>query len=142
MPLSRQRLWQIANVGKGRCEICAATRVTARHCEKHRLAHQRRKNKRLNTEKWRAYFRDRARDYYYTHKIESAAKGAVREAIRKGLLVRGPCAICGEKRTDAHHSDYSRPLDVTWLCRPHHKRLHYHLRGSTGASAQHAAHTP
>jgi hypothetical protein len=31
---------------------------------------------------------------------------------------------CGEPRVDAHHDDYARPLDVRWLCRPHHRLTH------------------
>jgi len=51
---------------------------------------------------------------------------AVQRALRSGDLIKGPCAVCGtsEPPIDGHHDDYSRPLDVTWLCRKHHARLH------------------
>jgi hypothetical protein len=29
---------------------------------------------------------------------------------------------------DAHHDDYARPLDVTWLCRRHHQQRHAEMR--------------
>jgi hypothetical protein len=45
-------------------------------------------------------------------------------AIRTGRLVRLPCFCCGTLDVEAHHPDYSRPLDVVWLCTPHHKQLH------------------
>lgn len=32
------------------------------------------------------------------------------------------CASCG--RPHGHHPDYSRPLDVVWLCDKHHKEVH------------------
>lgn len=44
----------------------------------------------------------------------------VRKAIEKGLLVRPKkCERCGleHKNIDAAHYDYSKPLDVKWLCR-------------------------
>lgn len=44
-------------------------------------------------------------------------------ALKKGLLTRLPCFICGEK-SEAHHADYSRPLDVVWLCPSHHRQAH------------------
>lgn len=37
---------------------------------------------------------------------------------------RPVCVVCGNKKTEAHHSDYSKPLDVTFLCKPHHFALH------------------
>ena len=47
----------------------------------------------------------------------------VYHAMRKGLLLRQPCFMCGEK-AQAHHPDYSRPLDVVWLCSSHHSQAH------------------
>ena len=29
-----------------------------------------------------------------------------------------------QERTDAHHCDYERPLDVRWLCRRCHRAFH------------------
>lgn len=53
------------------------------------------------------------------------AQTAVGNAIRDGKLKKGPCAICGGiKNVHAHHSDYSKPLDVKWLCAKCHHRLH------------------
>jgi hypothetical protein len=41
----------------------------------------------------------------------------VGNALRDGKLVKGPCARCGTKNNiQSHHEDYSRKLDVTWLC--------------------------
>jgi hypothetical protein len=49
---------------------------------------------------------------------------AVARAIRLGILVRpDACASCGRVcRPDAHHADYTKPLDVAWLCRRCHCR--------------------
>lgn len=51
------------------------------------------------------------------------AQSKVRWAIASGKLQKQPCFICGEK-AEAHHPDYSRPLDVVWLCSAHHKQAH------------------
>src|SRR6185436_6959301 len=37
---------------------------------------------------------------------------------------RLPCVKCNSPESQMHHEDYSRPRDVTWLCRPCHDRLH------------------
>lgn len=48
---------------------------------------------------------------------------ALNNAVRDGKVTRLPCSICG-KKAHAHHPDYDRPLDVIWLCPPHHKQEH------------------
>lgn len=58
------------------------------------------------------------------HKQRVIARMQTRNAIRKGILVRMPCEICGLSKVDAHHDDYSKPLDVRWLCREHHAEFH------------------
>lgn len=58
------------------------------------------------------------------HPKEIWAHNAVRSALRRGLIERGRCEVCGEEPTDAHHDDYDRPLAVRWLCRRHHQQLH------------------
>ncbi len=50
------------------------------------------------------------------------ARCAVNNAIRDGRLVRQPCEVCKTTvRVQAHHHDYSKPLDVRWLCFVHHR---------------------
>ncbi len=57
--------------------------------------------------------------------VKKRARKAVELARQRGELVPQPCQICGSHtQIEAHHSDYTRPLDVTWLCRPHHRELH------------------
>lgn len=45
-------------------------------------------------------------------------------AIQKGVLMREPCSVCGEGKAHAHHEDYTKPLDVIWLCLECHRRTH------------------
>lgn len=71
------------------------------------------------------------KQYRQTHKVEQAARDAVKKAIKEGVLKRTPCEICGSTtRVEGHHDDYSQPLDVRWLCRSHHSRLHAALKGT------------
>ncbi len=52
----------------------------------------------------------------------------VERAVRSGRLERRPCERCGsEVNVHAHHDDYSRPLEVMWLCQLHHKERHREL---------------
>ena len=54
------------------------------------------------------------------------AKLAYRRAIRKGLLVMPEtCERCQKRKARlGHHEDYSKPLQVTWLCNPCHRAVH------------------
>lgn len=47
-------------------------------------------------------------------------------AVKRGIIKRKPCEVCGKKeKIHGHHNDYSKPLEVNWLCAEHHaqKRL-------------------
>jgi hypothetical protein len=58
------------------------------------------------------------------HPLALWAHNALRSAIRRGLIVRKPCEVCGAAETDGHHPDHDRPLAVRWLCRHHHRQVH------------------
>lgn len=51
------------------------------------------------------------------------ARWILREALKKGLVEKSSC-FCGATKVDAHHDDYSKPLEVVWYCRLHHLKLH------------------
>jgi transposase-like protein len=53
----------------------------------------------------------------------------VHNAIRRGQLKRQPCSNCGKAKAHAHHADYSRPFDITWLCSRCHRQLHAVTQG-------------
>lgn len=98
-----------------------------------------REYRKRNIEKLRAYKREYDKKRYQTHyEIEKArrikwadknphkvkAHRIVRDAVKKGSLVKQPCIICKEVKVIAHHDDYNKPLDVLWLCEIHHKQRH------------------
>lgn len=59
-----------------------------------------------------------------------AARAAVRDALRRGSLVRPTaCQGCGALAPlQAHHVDYARPLIVAWFCRDCHERAGREIR--------------
>lgn len=56
--------------------------------------------------------------------IKDNARGAVHRAVLRGRIQPESCLFCGCLDTQAHHHDYSKPLDVTWLCARHHGLVH------------------
>ncbi len=120
----------------GKCKACTrkdvADRVSAKSAtdlqwvlderERHRLkAVRQREDGRAVVEVGARYlatlkFRAAHPEKYLAHQI-------VGNAIRAGELHRQPCEKCG-KKAQAHHDDYSKPLEVRWLCPKHHAEHH------------------
>lgn len=48
------------------------------------------------------------------------SRQATHRAVKNGTLIKTRCEICGDIKSQAHHTDYSKPLEVMWLCRKHH----------------------
>ncbi len=63
-----------------------------------------------------------------TAQEKARARGLVSAALKRGDLVRGPCEQCGADPAEGHHDDYAKPLDVRWLCNPHHREHHREMR--------------
>ena len=49
-------------------------------------------------------------------------------ALKSGWLLKMLCHICDSPNSHAHHEDYSKPLEVHWLCPKHHKERHVELK--------------
>lgn len=64
------------------------------------------------------------KNIYKSDKIKCQQE--VRQAIKSGVLHRpSKCSKCGiEGKVQGHHEDYSKPLEVTWLCIKCHRNLH------------------
>lgn len=101
---------------KSHCKACIRARVrayakTSRGKEVERRRNQKPARKaelQRRAREWNARYPDRYRAHY-----------AVTNAVRDGRLVKPDrCEQCMEThpRIHGHHDDYSKPLDVRWLC--------------------------
>ena len=61
---------------------------------------------------------------------KTKARNAISNALRDGLIVRKPCERCSHPKSEAHHDDYSKPLEVIWLCNKHHRERHKELKAA------------
>ncbi len=44
--------------------------------------------------------------------------------LRRGKIKRANCIVCGSAESEMHHEDYSKPLEVDWMCRDCHMSDH------------------
>lgn len=109
------------------CAACVRARVRewrARNAERIRAKDV----ERAKSPERRAHSRQVTARSRKEHPEKTAAHNAVMRALASGRLVRQPCEVCDTTaRVHAHHDDYSRPLDVAWLCPLHHKARHAQL---------------
>lgn len=94
------------------CPGCSRrpSRPTHAYCTTCHSAYMRkwRKGRKLSPEQ---YAKNKCRAYANVYK-------------KRGKLIQAPCADCGNPESQMHHEDYSKPLEVTWLCRKCHLGLH------------------
>jgi hypothetical protein len=73
----------------------------------------------LDEEKRRAYYREYIKSP--AQQPKQRARCVLGNEIRQGRIIPpSSCENCGAAKPEAHHEDYSKPLDVKWLCRPCH----------------------
>lgn len=58
--------------------------------------------------------------------LKQRVRATTLRAVMSGKLRRLPCQQCGALSAEMHHPDYSRPLEVVWLCHPCYMALHKH----------------
>ncbi len=111
----------LAGMSRGRCKSCYAAWKWATDPDfraKHHVAAK------GFAERNPRYWNDKA----IREKEKHQARTKVSEALAAGTLRKEPCVRCGREDAQAHHDDHGRPLDVVWLCPPHHGERHREIR--------------
>ena len=70
---------------------------------------------------------ERVRTWRKRHPERSKAHKIVYVEVRARRLKKKKCK-CGKVKVEAHHEDYSKPLEVIWLCRKHHQEADRRLK--------------
>lgn len=130
------------------CKVCVRIRVEERRKRlelsdpewvERELARQRIKSRKARAEgkvkdRGSQYERNRTTQWRRNHPEKHKAHSILGYAVRDGKLQKLPCVVCGSKDSHGHHDDYSKPLDVIWLCPKHHAERHVLLRQQERAS--------
>jgi hypothetical protein len=120
----------LAENGRKKCKICKETKSVGNFCKSSRnldlLSRDCRKcsSERLKKYKNPGYNSESCKRYNAKNKEKRAAHRKVQHALSKGIIVRQPCLICGNTKSEGHHEDYTQPLEVIWFCRQHHHAHH------------------
>lgn len=74
----------------------------------------------------RQYMREWRKSHPLTReqRIKDICRSYLNVYVKRGKIVRGICKVCGAKKVQAHHNDYTKPLYVEWFCKKHHQKFH------------------
>ena len=109
---------QMADGHLNKCKVCAKSDVTC--------------NRKTNIDYFREYDRGRGnrqdkeyvRNYRERYPKKYKAHCLVNNYLRDGRIGKSDCEVCRGTESVAHHDDYSKPLEVRWLCHAHHSQWH------------------
>ena len=113
---------EMADGHLNKCKECTKTDVKKRYYEKPEeiAAYER---MRFETPHRKAKVIEYQRRRRERNPEKLIARQAIGNAVRDGRIVRKPCEVCGDPKSQAHHEDYSKPFDVKWLCFKHHREI-------------------
>lgn len=111
------------------CKACHSEgnlRTRNRDNARERNAEHMRRARAADPEKFQARERVAASKKRQNHPDRVAARQALNNAVKRGDVVRpSACESCAAPgRVTGHHDDYSKPLQVRWLCHSCHGREH------------------
>ena len=106
--VSRRKRWYA-------CDSCirAAARKSFADCRVRQLARLRARRHNPLFLNWEKTYRENLSDEL---RVRRGARQSVYKALRRGRLRKEPCCRCGSEHVQAHHADYTKRLEVTWLC--------------------------
>lgn len=142
----------VKNRGIVRCVVCGDTDLSkfgmagGRYKTICKSCHAERERNRRKLPSGRDAYREACRRYYENNReafierrksIKHLVRQSVIKAIGEGILVRpNRCSECTSVAfCEGHHDDYSKPLDVRWLCISCHQNHHKKARSGLGGKS-------
>lgn len=123
---------------QNRCKACRkvyADKYTASHKEQRKqyIVNRKEQTKQYKVIYNKAHRKEKVlcqQKYRYLNPEKCNAHNKLNYAITSGRLTRPLfCSVCGATGViHGHHEDYSKPLDVIWLCHNCHTDIHSKLK--------------
>lgn len=112
---------------QGECKECTKNRVRLNYSKnKEYYANYDKKREKTYKRKKQKLESQKRQRKLNPHKYLARLK--VHRALKKGTLERKPCKVCRDTKVQAHHEDYTKPLEVEWYCQSHHSIVDKILR--------------
>lgn len=104
------------------CAVCQTAKASL-WCKENR------DRARVNVKRYKSRHRkeiaDRNRAYDAANREKRAAHSAAHVAVKDGRIKRRKkCQRCWRPAAHMHHADYTKPLDIEWLCHFCHRKVH------------------
>ena len=117
------------------CKVCNRLQLKLSY-EKHKEGRLKRgreyykENRAKVIKRIRKYYKD-GRKEHNPDPAKEDARHKLHYAVKTGVIKRLSCSVCDKPNAHAHHEDYTKPLDVMWLCVQHHADRHRYLTALT-----------
>ena len=105
------------------CKPCAKSKGRTGYY-RHREKILAQKAERRKEPEWHSLQKPSLEAYRLRNMDKVNARQKTRRALAKGKIQKLPCETCGNARSYPHHHDYSKPLEVHWLCYSCHGKEH------------------
>lgn len=79
-----------------------------------------------NAQRYKKY-KEQKKEWAKRNKNKRNAHNKIKRALQKGVILKpDKCQICGKTNCNiqGHHYDYTKPLNVLWVCCECHGKLH------------------
>lgn len=61
-------------------------------------------------------------------RFKNSSRQLTKRLINNGIIKKEKCLNCDEIKTEVHHTNYSKPFEIIWLCAKHHRKEHQRLK--------------
>lgn len=105
---------------------CKSCHLVISRVRQHKNYDRTKEKLRYDIKKKKKGYIERVREYNRRPHVKekNRIRSALRHAVKIGNIIKLPCEVCGNIKSQGHHKDYNKPLDVLWLCHIHHMEQH------------------